>query len=189
MIYGYARVSTNKQAMKGNSLQDQYNVLRGAGATKIFKEKFTGTKKSRPELEKMMSKVKSGDEVVVTKLDRIARNVKDGIEIIESLISKGCVVRVMNMGVFDDSPTGRLIRNVMLAFAEFERDMIVQRTHEGKEIARLKPGYVEGRPEIKIDFKKAYDKLESGMTIVEMCKDLGISRSLWYKKLKEKEVA
>ena len=83
---------------------------------------------------------------MVTKLDRIARSVTHGIELINELNERGIKVHVLNMGLVDNTPTGQLIRNVMLAFAEFERSMIMQRTREGREIARTKPGYREGRP-------------------------------------------
>ena len=82
----------------------------------------------------------------VTKLDRIARSATQGIELIQSLIDKGITVHVLNMGMMDNAPTGKLVRNVMLAFAEFERDMIVERTGEGKVIARQNPDFKEGRP-------------------------------------------
>ena len=90
--------------------------------------------------------MKDGDTIVVTKLDRIARNLLQGVDLIEQLNNRGIKVNVLNMGMIDDTPTGRLIRNIMLSLAEWERDMIVQRTKEGKEIAKQKPGYREGRP-------------------------------------------
>ena len=90
--------------------------------------------------------LKDGDTMVVTKLDRIARSVSQGSDLIQMLLNKGISVRILNMGLMDNTPTGRLIRNVMLAFAEFERDMIVERTIEGKAIARQEKGYREGRP-------------------------------------------
>ena len=146
MIYGYARVSTRGQAKDGNSLEAQENALRSAGVTKIYADAFTGTKKHRPELDKLLKVMQSGDTLVVTKLDRIARSATQGIELIQQLLDRGIVVHVLNMGLMDCTPTGKLIRNIMLAFAEFERDMIVQRTTEGKAIARTKDDFVEGRP-------------------------------------------
>ena len=146
MIYGYARVSTQMQAREGNSLEAQETALRAAGATKIYTDAYTGTKNDRPQLELLMRELQIGDTLVVTKLDRIARNLKQGIELIDDLNSRGIKVNVLNMGQIDDTPTGKLIRNIMLALAEWERDMIVQRTQEGKEIARKNPTYREGRP-------------------------------------------
>ena len=146
MKYGYARVSTKGQARDGNSLESQEKALKDAGAEKIFADAFTGTKAHRPELDKLTKVLDDGDMLIVTKLDRIARSTIQGIDLIENLLGKGVVVHVLNIGIMDNSPTGKLIRNIFLAFAEFERDMIVERTQEGKAIAKGKKGYKEGRP-------------------------------------------
>lgn len=148
MIYGYARVSTRGQARDGNSLEAQENALRGAGATEIFSDAFTGTKSERPELQKLLGKIQEGDSLVVCKLDRLARSVIQGINLIEGLLSRGVSVEVLNLGKMDDSPNGKLMRQVMLAFAEFERDLIVARTQEGKAIAKQRPDFREGRPPV-----------------------------------------
>lgn len=148
MIYGYARVSTKGQAKDGNSLEAQEKALRDAGVTKIFADAFTGTKADRPEFDKLLKRLQPGDTLVVTKLDRFARSATQGIELIQSLLDKGIIVHVLNMGLMDNSPTGKLICTVMLAFAEFERDMIVERTQEGKAIAKQNPNYREGRPTV-----------------------------------------
>lgn len=141
MKYGYARVSTVHQ-----DLEAQITALRNEGCEKIFQEKFTGTTRERPEFQKLLNTLKSGDTLVVTKLDRFARTAVEGIRTIKELFERGVKVHVLNMGLIEDTPTGRLILNIMLAFAEFERDMIVERTAEGKAIARTKPGFREGRP-------------------------------------------
>ncbi|MBR1508441.1 MAG: recombinase family protein [Eubacterium sp.] len=146
MVYGYARVSTRGQARDGNSLEYQEEQLRAAGAEKIYIDTYTGKVSDRPELDKLKKKLQSGDTLVVTKLDRVARSVTAGSELIDELNNRGVKVNILNMGIIDDTPTGKLLRNVMLSFAEFERDLIVQRTQEGKEIAKRKPGYREGRP-------------------------------------------
>ena len=86
-----------------------------------------------------MDQMQDGDTIIITKLDRIARNLKHGIELIDALNDRGIKVNVLNMGVMDNTPTGRLIRNIMLSLAEWERDMIIQRTQEGKQIARKNP--------------------------------------------------
>lgn len=161
MIYGYARVSTKGQARDGNSLEAQEIALRSAGAIKIYADAFTGTKANRPELDKLLAVMQSGDTMVVTKLDRIARSATQGIALIQSLLDRGIVVHVLNMGLMDNTPTGKLIRNIMLAFAEFERDMIVERTQEGKAIAKQNPDFKEGRPKkfSKAQIKHALDLL------------------------------
>lgn len=147
MIYGYARVSTRGQARDGNSLEAQENALRAAGAEKVYADAFTGTKMDRPQLQELLAVLREGDMLVVTKLDRIARSATAGFELIEELIKKGVRVHILNMGLLDDSATGRLTRHVMLCFAEFEREQIQARCNEGKIIARQRPGYHEGRPQ------------------------------------------
>lgn len=191
MIYGYARVSTKGQAKDGNSLEAQEKILLDNGAEKIFYESFTGTKKHRPELDKLMGIIQEGDTLIVSKLDRIARSTRDGLDIIEELIEKGVSMNIINMGKFDNSPSGKLMRTMFLAFAEFERDMIVHRTSEGKAIAKERDDFKEGRPKKQTpDFEKYLQKQKDGvMTVSECCEAMGISRSLWYKKLSEQAVS
>lgn len=145
MIYGYMRVSTAGQ-VKGNSLEDQKRVLEANGATVIYQDTFTGTKTLRPNLSILLDRLQEEDTLVVTKLDRFARNTVDGISLVQELLNRGVKVNILNMGMVDNTPTGKLILTVMLGFAEFERDMIVQRTQEGKAIAKMKEGFTEGRP-------------------------------------------
>lgn len=148
MLYGYARVSTKGQAKDGNSLTDQKNKLiaQGVQEKNIYTDSFTGTKMTRPELDKLLGKLKEGDTIIVCKLDRFARSVSQASEIITELIDKGVTVNVLNLGILSNDSVNTLMRNVLLAFAQFERDMIVQRTQEGKAIARQNPNYKEGRP-------------------------------------------
>lgn len=146
MKYGYARVSTKGQALSGNSLEDQIKKLEAEGCEVIYQESFTGTKKDRPEFNRVLSAIKEGDTLVVTKLDRFARSTVDGIQTTKELFEKGVKVHILNMGLVEDTPTGRLIFNIMSSFAEFERDMIVERTQEGKAIAKQRKDFREGRP-------------------------------------------
>ena len=141
MIYGYARVSTS-----GQSLEAQEQELKNFGAEKIFSDVFSGAKDKRPELNKLLKKIQAGDTLIVTKLDRIARSIVQGIQLIEDLTAQGVIINVLNLGIIDNSPTGKLIRNIMLCFSEFERDLIIQRTQEGKAVARQKKDFHEGRP-------------------------------------------
>jgi len=173
MKYGYARVSTVEQ-----NLQSQIEQLKKAGCTKIYEEKFTGTKKDRPEFQKLLKELKKGDTLVVTKLDRFARSASDGMEIIKGLFNRGVNVHVLNMGLIEDTPTGRLILNIMLAFAEFERDMIVERTQEGKAIAKQRPDFREGRPRkySKKQIEHAL-KLKETMSYKQVEEITGISKS------------
>lgn len=146
MIYGYARVSTKGQAKDGNSLDAQEKQLRENGAEEIFIESFTGVKMERPELDKLLEYLQNGDTLIVTKLDRFARSVSQASNLITMLIDKGVRVNVLNLGILDNSSVSTLMRNILLSFAQFERDMIVERTQEGKAIARQREDFREGRP-------------------------------------------
>ena len=178
MIYGYARVSSKGQARDGNSLEAQETELKNNGAEIIYSDVYTGTKIERPEFDKLLQEVKRGDTIVITKLDRFCRSASQGIKLVDELISKGIKVHILNMGMLDNTPTGKLIRNVMLCFAEFERDMIVQRTTEGKNIARSKPGYREGRTPVynKEQIEHALSLLNS-YSYSQVVKMTGISKS------------
>lgn len=188
MIYGYARVSTKGQELYGTSLESQEASLREAGAEEIFFESYTGTKKSRPELNRLMSVVRDGDTVVVTKLDRMARSTRDGLAIIDELLGRGVQINILNMGKFDSSPTGKLMRTIFLAFAEFERDMIVSRTSEGKAACRAHdPHWKEGRKRKDVSGLEEMTRRHAAgeLTVDECCRELGISRSTWYARMRE----
>ena len=146
MKYGYARVSTRGQATHGNSLEEQVSRLKAEGCETIVEEQYTGTTTNRPKFSKLIDELKQGDTLVVTKLDRFARSAAEGSNVIKELQGRGVKVHVLNMGVIDDSNIGHLIANILFSFAEFERDMIVERTQEGKARARTKAGFHEGRP-------------------------------------------
>lgn len=183
--YGYARVSTYKQAKDGNSLEAQEQTLLDNGAEIIFKDAYTGTKISRPQFDEMLSVLKSGDKVIVTKLDRIARSASSGLDLINDLLDKGISIHILNMGLLDNTPSGKLIRTIMLAFAEFERNMIVERTQEGKSIARQREDFKDGRPPkySREQISLAMELLERN-SINDVVKKTGISRStlIRYKK-------
>ena len=186
MIYGYARVSTKGQDKYGNGLEVQEKQLRENGAEEIYYESFTGTTKHRPKLDELLNKIQEGDTIVVTKLDRIARSTRDGLDIIETLLEKGVNINILNMGKFDNTPTGKLMRTVFFAFAEFERDMIVMRTSEGKEMCKeTNPNWKDGRKSVDTpDFEKFLKKQKDGkMTVKECCEQLGISRATWYNRV------
>ena len=182
MIYGYARVSTKTQAHDGNSLESQIKQLEENGAEKIYQDSFTGTKTDRPAFTELLNELKAGDTLIVTKLDRFARSMTQGSELVNELIEKGIKVNILNIGIMDNTPSSKLIRNIFFSFAEFERDMIVERTQEGKAIAKQKEGFKEGRP--KKYTKKQLDNALSMLTVNggdrsynEVAELLGISKS------------
>lgn len=132
MIYGYIRVSTRGQAKDGNSLEAQERLLKEHGAEIIYTDSFTGTKIERPQFGKLLKVLKAGDTLVVAKLDRFARSVSQASDLITKLIADGIRVDVCNLGILDNSSMSTLMRNILLSFAQFERDMIVERTGKGK---------------------------------------------------------
>ena len=182
---GYGRVSTSGQATNGNSLEDQRSKLEDAGCDEIVLEAFTGTKMDRPKFNKVLASLNEGDTLVVCKLDRFARTASEGSDLVKSLMARGVNVHILNMGLIENTPTGRLILNVLLSFAEFERDMIVERTSEGKATARAtNPNYKEGRKAIEIpaEFEEYRRRTEKGeITVKALCAELGIGRTTWYK--------
>lgn len=145
MIRGYARVSTRQQQY-GTSLDDQRSMLEAEGCQEVYEDTYTGTKLDRPEFDRLCREVQAGDTIVVTKLDRIARTETEAYELVVGWVRDGIKVRVLNMGLIEDTDIGRLILHIMLAFAEFERDLIVSRTQAGRAYKRATdPNYREGR--------------------------------------------
>lgn len=184
---GYARVSSRGQGKDGNSLEDQKNKLIEAGCKEedIIMEVYTGTKMDRPKFTALLDELEEGDTLVVCKLDRFARTVREGLEVVEELKNRGVKVHILNMGLIEDSPMGNLILTVMLGFAQFERDTIVERTSAGKAIAKENnPDYKEGRPTLEIpeEFSDYLARVaEEEITVKAACAALGVSRSTWYK--------
>lgn len=190
MIYGYARVSTAKQAVNGNSLADQEKALKAAGAEQIVSDAFTGTKMDRPAFSNLLDTLKDGDTLMVTKLDRFARTVVEGVSVIRELIERGVTVRILNMGTVENTPTGKVTLSVMMAFAEFERDMIVERTQSGKAEARAKGIRVDGRPK-KFNpdkVQRALDRIERGESYKVVAEDTTISKSTLIRAMRERRV-
>ena len=146
MIKGYCRVSTKGQ-LEGNGLEVQeHEILEKYSNVEIVKEAFTGTKSDRPILNNLLEELQEGDTLVVTKLDRLARNTVEGIQIIERLFAKGVAVHVLNVGLLENTTMGKFFLTTLLAVAEMERNIIIERTQAGKEIAKNSPDFKEGRP-------------------------------------------
>lgn len=177
MKYGYARVSTRGQ-LQGNSIKEQTDAITAVYPdAQIVTESYSGAK-DRPLFDELLSKAKKGDYVVVTKLDRFCRTTKEGLQYIDLLMDKGVTVHILNMGLIDSTPMGRLIVTNLLAFAEFERSMIIERTQGGKTIAKQSPDYVDGRPK-KFSKEQIAHALELCKTysVPQVCRMTGISRA------------
>lgn len=170
MIYGYARVSTLAQCKNGNSLEEQTEALTAYGCDKIITETFTGKTTERPQFNELLQLLLPGDTLVVTKLDRFARTVIEGVLTVRTLFERGVKVHILNIGLIENTLTGNLILTVFLAFAEFERGMIIERTQAG---------YHEGRPKkyTPAQINHALELLNSGNSYRQVEAMTGISKS------------
>ena len=179
MIYGYARVSTATQGRDGNSVEEQVEALNKYGCTEIITEAFTGKTMERPKFGALLDRLQEGDTLVVCKLDRFARTAIDGVQTVRDLFNRGIRVHILNMGLIENTLTGNLILTVMLAFAEYERGMIVERTQVGKSVAKQNPDFKDGRPKkfTSIQISHALELLESGKSYTQVKAITGISKS------------
>ena len=194
MIFGYARVSST-----GQNIELQVDALITYGCEKIFNEKISGRKKeNREQFNLLMDTVKEGDTIVVTKLDRMARNTKDALETIESLRDKGVALVILNMGgqVVDTStPVGKMMITMLAAIAEFEADMIRERQREGIQAAKERgafrgraPKYTKDSKELQQAIDLVGKRQQTGMSMEMIAKACGMSRKTLYNKLKESDL-
>ena len=140
MIIGYARVSTDDQ-----NLDAQTDALKAAGAERIFADKISGAKRDRPELAAMLDQLRPGDVVVVAKYDRLARSLRDLLDLVETIKDHGAGFRSLAEDIDTTTPAGRLVFHVFASIAQFERERIAERTKEGLQAAKAR-GRVGGRP-------------------------------------------
>lgn len=140
MILGYARVSTEEQ-----SLDAQLEALRMSGVERVFSEKISGSKRTRPELDRLIDQIRPGDVVVVAKYDRLSRSLQDLLAIVEEVRAKGAGFRSLAEDIDTTTSAGRLVFHVFASIAQFERERISERTREGLFAAR-KAGRIGGRP-------------------------------------------
>lgn len=163
MVYGYVRVSTRGQATDGFSIEQQTNeILSKYENATIYAENYTAITIDRPILNEVISSLKENDVLVVSKLDRLARNTVEGIELVEKLFSMGVSVHVLNVGLLENTSMGKFFLTTLLAVAEMERNTIVERTQKGKEVAKLNPNFVEGRPK-----KYTKEQIEYALLLLE----------------------
>ena len=181
MKIGYARVSTEEQ-----NLDRQLDSLKEAGCEKIFREKITGTKKERPELDKLMEQLRSGDLIIISDLTRLSRSVKDLFSLVDQIEKKGANIKSLKESWMDTStPQGKLMFTIFAGISQFERDLISQRTLEGLAAARSR-GKKGGRPKkdekaINIALKMYQEKVCS---ITEITKATGVSKTTIYRYIK-----
>jgi DNA invertase Pin-like site-specific DNA recombinase len=187
MKFGYARVSTQDQ-----NLQMQIDALLNAGVEdkNIFREKITGTKKDRPQLDEMLKYLRAGDTVVVWKLDRIGRSMKHLIEIIDDFNQKGINFISLHENIDTTSATGKLVFRIFASLAEFERDMISERTKAGLESARAR-GRSGGRPSKKNDKVELALKMyrSKEYSISQITEATGLSKTTLYRYIDKEQVS
>lgn len=178
--FGYARVSTEQQC-----LDRQLDMLEKYGVDKIYNEKMTGTKRNRPELEKLMERLTEGDTVVVESLSRLGRSTKDLIWLMETFNSKGVNLVSLKESIDTTSSTGKLLFTLMSALAQFERDVLADRTREGLAAAKAR-GRKGGRPPANSEsVKRAVKLYRTGeYTAKEIYELTGVRKTTLYKNLK-----
>ena len=179
-IVGYARVSTTDQ-----NLETQISSLQDIGVEKLFQEKISGVKRNRPQLDAMLEYVREGDQVVVTKLDSIARSTRHLLEIVETLQERNVDFRVLNINLDTSTPTGKLMLTMLGAIAAFEREMMLERQAEG--IARAKKeGKFKGRkPTARAKSQEVMKLAKDGVKRQEIADTLGIGIASVYRILKD----
>jgi DNA invertase Pin-like site-specific DNA recombinase len=180
MLIGYARVSTQDQ-----TLDLQTDALKQAGCEKLFTDSISGTKSERPGLQEAMNHLRAGDTLVVWRLDRLGRTLKHLIATITDLSDKGIGFKSLQENMDTTTSGGKLIFHIFGALAEFEREVIKERTNAGLQAARAR-GRLGGRPKLqaldpkKVTLaKKLYD--DGHMPVKEICETLHIGRSTLYR--------
>ena len=178
MKFGYARVSGLSQDL---AQQKEQLVKNGVDEDNIYAEKFTGTTEQRPKWQKLNEQLRKDDEVVFTKVDRIGRNVKVAVDIVNDLLDKGVKVYIIQLNgyVNKQDAMGKMLFNFLTIMAEFEHDMIVDRLAQGKAYAKAhNPNYHEGRPKRRITnrYRKIYE-LSKEHSIKETAEISGVSES------------
>lgn len=188
MKIGYARVSTKEQ-----NLSLQIDALKKEGCYMVFQEKVSGSKADRPELRKMIDQLREGDIIIIWKLDRLGRSFRDLVNLIREIQDRGAGLKSLNDSIDTTTAHGKLIFHIFASLAEFERDIISERTKAGLASARAR-GRVGGRP--KGLSKEALDKAiivetlykQGDMSIAQICKHVSIARSTVYNYLKFRNV-
>ncbi len=189
MVYGYIRVSTKGQATDGFSLEQQeLEIKEKYDNVILYKETYSAKTTDRPILNDVVDLLKENDLLVVTKLDRLARNTVEGIEIVQRLFDMGVSVHVLNVGLLENTNMGKFFLTTLLAVAEMERNTIIERTQKGKEVAKTKEGYAEGRPKTYTDvqIKHALSLLKDN-SYTQVVKMTGISKSTLIREVRRKK--
>jgi len=172
MRIAYARVSTTDQ-----KLDRQLDNLKAAGHEKIYTEKMTGTKTSRPALDEMMRNLRKGDVLIVDSFSRLSRSTKDLLELIDTLQRMEVQLISLKENLDTTTATGKMMLTMLSALSQFERDLIAERTSEGLKAAKAR-GHVGGRPKASEEkVKQALKLIDKDVSIADAAKATGISTS------------
>lgn len=174
-IIGYARVSTQDQHLTG-----QLEALKAAGAETIYREKISGARADRPQLTKLMASLKEGDVVLVTKLDRLGRSTRELLDLIEHIGSVGAAFRSLGDPLWDTSSSqGRLLSTLLAAIAEFERELIKERTGEGRKRAQAAGIKFGRKPKLSTyQRQEALKRRAAGETLAEIARSYAVDISM-----------
>jgi len=183
MLIGYARVSTSEQ-----DLENQQTALTAAGCEQVFAEKISGAHAQRPELRRFIDYLRAGDIAVVTRLDRLARNTRDLLDVAEELNTKGAGLRSLAEPWADTtSPAGKMLLTILAGIAEFERALITTRTAEGRAAAKRKGIRFGPKPKLSSEqIALARAAIENGQTVCETARALSIHRTTLHRALRAK---
>ncbi|MGL5285916.1 MAG: recombinase family protein [Aeromonas sp.] len=181
MIFGYARVSTTQQ-----DPTLQIDALTAVGVDEIITDQISGTRRERPGLDRLLDKAREGDVVVVWRLDRLARSMKDLLELVETLKTKGVGLRSLHEDINTTTANGMLILHIFAALAQFEAALLKERTLAGLQAARAQ-GRIGGRkPALTPEQVKMVRAMQSaGISKMEICRQMGVARATLYRHLEK----
>jgi len=178
MLIGYARTSTAEQVA---GFEAQKRELEALGAERIFAEQISARKDERPQLEALLGFVRAGDVVIVTKLDRLARSVRDLMNIIERVEANDASLRIANMGLDTSTATGRMMLTMLGSVAEFERAMMLERQRDGIAKAKIEGKYKGRKPTARAKAAAVLKLVEAGVEKTEIAHRLKIGRASVYR--------
>jgi DNA invertase Pin-like site-specific DNA recombinase len=179
MLVGYARTSTLEQKA---GFEAQKRELKDTGCEKVFAEQVSSIA-AREKLTAALDFIREGDVLVVAKLDRLARSMRDLVDIVAKIEKKGASLRILSMGMDTSTPTGRLMLNVLGSVAEFERSMMLERQREGIAKAKADGKYKGRAPTARAKAAQVRELHTAGVGAVDIAKQLGIGRSSVYRVL------
>jgi len=187
-IVGYVRVSSKGQLDNNSMEQQQMEILNRYSNATNYSEQFTGTTTQRPIFNEVVKNLLKGDTLVVCKLDRLARNTTEGIELVQGLFNKGVAVHVLNVGLLENTTIGKFFLTTLLAVAEMERNTIIERTQNGKAIAKTKKRFKEGRPKryTPKQINNAIKMLKNN-SYTEVAEITGISKSTLVREVRKRK--